>query len=175
MAGVAAPPAVAPSPSATPTLASAPEDANQKTDAGAKAFAEYYFETVLNEAYSLGKLDKLVEVSDPDCAICRATVGDIAFFTIDRQRAEGGKVSVSGIKVANTSEELTTIELTYAAEKLTYKNLGGETSYTVPARSGLGFFVQLEWVADLNSWRVAQIVDKATIEGKLSPSPSPTA
>lgn len=163
--GVAAPAGPDASASPTPTLAAASGDATKKTDEGAKAFAEYYFETVVNEARTQGRLDKLVEVSDANCVVCLATVGEIAYFTLARQAAQGGKVSVSGLKVTNSTAEVTTVELTYATEKLTYKNLDGSTAYSVKARDNVGFYVQMQWDPTIEGWKVRQIVDKKTIDG----------
>ncbi|MGQ0467447.1 MAG: DUF6318 family protein [Sporichthyaceae bacterium] len=163
--GVAAPAAPTASATPTPTLAAAPDSATKKSDEGAKAFAKYYFETVINEAYVQGKVDKLVEMSDPKCVVCRATVGDIAYFTIARQAAQGGKVSVSGLKIEQ-SGDLTTVKLTYAQEKLLYKNLDGSTAYSVDARSGQVLFVQLTWDAAANSWKARQIVDESIIKAQ---------
>lgn len=163
--GVAAPGAPAASSTPTPTLAAAPDTATKKSDDGAKAFAEYYFETVVNQAYTQGKVDKLVELSDPACVVCRATVGDIAYFTIARQAAQGGKVSVSGLKIENSSAEVTTVKLTYAQEKLLYKNLDGSTGFSVDARTGQVLYLQLIWDATANTWKARQIVDESILKG----------
>jgi len=163
--GVAAPAGPTASSTPTPTFAPAPGPATKKSDEGAKAFAEYYFETVINEAYTQGRVDKLVELSDPKCVVCRATVGDIAYFTIARQAAQGGKVAVSGLKVEQ-SGDLTTVKLTYGQEKLLYKNLDGSTAYSVDARSGQVLYVQLSWDAGANSWKARQIVDESIIKPK---------
>lgn len=163
--GVQAPSGPAASASPTATLAPAPSNATAKTDEGAKAFAKYYFETVVNEARVQGKLDKLVEVSDANCVVCLATVGEIAYFTLARQAAQGGTVSVSGLKVSNSSPEVTTVELTYQTQKLTYKNLDGSTAYSVPSRDGVVFYVQMQWDPTINGWKVRQIVDKKRLEG----------
>ncbi len=165
LAGVNAPAAPTASGTPTPTFAAVPDDAGKKSDAGAVKFAEYYFETVLNEAYTLGKVDRLVEFSGPNCVVCRATVGDIAYFTIARQAAQGGKVSVSGTKIENSSAEVTTVKLTYAADKLSYKNLDGSTAYSVPARSGQVLYVQMQWDAESTNWKVSQIVDESVVKG----------
>jgi hypothetical protein len=163
LSGVNAP--AGPSATPTPTFAAVPDDAGKKSDAGAVNFAEYYFETVLNEAYTMGKVDRLVEFSGPNCVVCRATVGDIAYFTIARQAAQGGKVSVSGVKIENSSAEVTTVKLSYSADKLSYKNLDGSTAYSVPARSGTNLFVQMQWDAESNNWKVSQIVDESVVKG----------
>jgi hypothetical protein len=165
LSGVEAPP---PGPTASstpePTLASAPDAATKKNDEGAKEFAEYFFETVVNEAQTQGKLEKLVEVSDPLCVACRATVGDIAYFTISRQRAEGGDLSVSKLKIANSTATLTTVELTLAKEKISYKNLDGSTSFSSGAATGEEFYVQLLWDATANSWKIREYFSKKLID-----------
>jgi hypothetical protein len=161
--GVDAPAAPTAAATPTPTLASAPEAATKKTDEGAKQFVKYYFETVINEATVQGKMDKLVEVSDPNCVVCRATVGDIAFFVLGRQRAEGGKVSVSDLKVAN-SGDLTTVEFKYSKTKLSYKNLDGSTSYSVPSVDPIAFYAQAQWDAATSSWKMRQITPKSAVE-----------
>lgn len=163
--GVAAPAAPTASSTPTPTLASAPDPATKKSDEGAKAFAEYYFETVVNQAYTQGKVDKLVLLSDPGCVVCRATVGDIAYFTIARQAAQGGKVSVGGLKIENSGAEVTTVKLTYAQEKLLYKNLDGSTGFSVPEHTGQVLYAQLVWDATASSWKMRQIVDEAVLKG----------
>lgn len=170
--GVAPPPAPTAASTPTPSLGAAPAGAAKKTDDGAKAFAEYYFETVVNEARTQGKLEQLVLASDVNCQVCVGTVGEIAYNTIARLRAEGGQVTVSGVKIETSTPELTTVELNYGQEKVTYKNPDGSTAYSVPSRTGVAYFVQLEWDASVSIWRVRQILDKKLVGTKATPSPS---
>jgi hypothetical protein len=149
----------------TPLQTPMPDAALQHTDAGAIAFVQFYFGTILNDAYAQGDVRRLVSVSDPNCVVCRATVGDIAFFAAQGDRAQGGRVSVTGLKVAESNTEVTSINLTYSADKLSELNQDGSTAYSVPARTGVEFIAQVQWNADTNSWRMTQILDKKLIKG----------
>jgi Family of unknown function (DUF6318) len=154
------------SPSPTPTAVQAPmpDAALKHTDDGAVAFVQFYFGTILNEAYAQGDVKRLVSVSDPNCVVCRATVGDIAFFAAQGDRAQGGRVTVTGVKVAESNSEVTSINLTYSAEKLSELNQDGSTAYSVVARSGIDFIAQVQWNADSNTWRMTQILDKKLVK-----------
>lgn len=154
-----------PSSTPTPVQAPMPDAALQHTDAGAVAFVQFYFGTILNDAYAQGDVRRLVSVSDPNCVVCRATVGDIAFFAAQGDRAQGGKVTISNVKVAESNSEVTSINLTYAADKLNELNQDGSTAYSVAARSGVEFIAQVQWDADKNSWRMTQILDKKLVKG----------
>jgi len=153
-------------PSSPPAFVPAPmpDAALKHTDDGAVAFVQFYFGTILNEAYARGDVKRLVSVSDPNCVVCRATVGDIAFFAAQGDTAQGGKVSVAGVKIAESNTEVTSINLTYSAEKLAELNQDGSTAYSVPARTGIEFIAQVQWDADKNSWRMTQILDKKLVK-----------
>lgn len=151
-------------PSPTAVQAPMPDAALQHTDAGAVAFVQFYFGTILNDAYAQGDVKRLVSVSDPNCVVCRATVGDIAFFAAQADRAQGGKVTVSKVTVAESNSEVTSINLTYAADKLNELNQDGSTAYSVAARAGVEFIAQVQWDADKNSWRMTQILDKKLVK-----------
>lgn len=152
-----------PSSSPAPVQAPIPDAALKHTDDGAIAFVQFYFGTILNDAYAQGDVKRLVSVSDPNCVVCRATVGDIAFFAAQGDRAQGGKVSISGVKIAESNSEVTSINLAYSAEKLAELNQDGSTAYSVAARTGIEFIAQVQWDAEKNSWRMTQILDKKLV------------
>lgn len=155
----------APSSAPTPVQAPMPDAALQHTDAGAVAFVQFYFNTILTDAYAQGDVKRLVSVSDPNCVVCRATVGDIAFFAAQNDKPQGGAVTATAVKVAESNSEVTSINLTYAAAKLAELNQDGSTAYSVNARSGIDFIAQVQWDADHNTWRMTQILDKKLVKG----------
>jgi hypothetical protein len=106
---------------------------------------------------------RLVSVSDPNCVVCRATVGDIAFFAAQNDKPQGGAVTVTAVKVAESNSEVTSINLTYSAAKLSELNQDGSTAYSVNPRSGVDFIAQVQWDADKGSWRMTQILDKKLV------------
>jgi hypothetical protein len=152
-----------PSASPAPVQVPMPDAALKHTDDGAIAFVNFYFGTILNDAYAQGDVKRLVSVSDPNCVVCRATVGDIAFFAAQGDKAQGGKVSISGVKVAESNTEVTSINLSYSAEKLNELNQDGSTAYSVAARTGIEFIAQVQWDANKSSWRMTQILDKKLV------------
>ena len=60
-----------PSSTPAPVVAPMPDAALKHTDDGALAFVQFYFGTILNEAYAQGDVKRLVSVSDPNCVVCR--------------------------------------------------------------------------------------------------------
>lgn len=148
-----------------------PDAATKNTDAGAEAFTKYYFESVLNNAYSTGNIATLIKYSDPQCIICRATVGDIASAWA-RGKSEGGQVTLSSLDVSKASN-LTNVELKLS--KTRYVELvDGKNVFSTPAQNALSFLVQLEWDSDDKSWQVREIVPPALRKGSgASPSPTP--
>jgi hypothetical protein len=175
----APPPPVATSlPSATPSapapalgaLIAPPTVATQRTDAGAVAFVSYYFETLLNNAYQSGNVSLIALVSDPNCVVCRATIGDVAYFAATGTHAAGGRVSVALVKVAHSAPELTTITMSYSVEKLTELNRDGSTAYDTAALTNQDIVVQVQWDAAANAWRMRQIIDKPLSAITAAPS-----
>jgi hypothetical protein len=159
-------PAVAtPSSSPTPVQTPLPDAATKHTDDGAVAFVQFYFGTILNDAYAQADVKRLVSVSDPNCVVCRATVGDIAFFAAQGDKAQGGKVTVSNVKVAESNSAVTSISLSYSTEKLNELNQDGSTAYSVAARSGVEFIAQVQWDVNKGAWRMTQILDKKLVSG----------
>jgi hypothetical protein len=152
-----------PSSTPTPTQTPLPDAAAKHTDDGAVAFVQFYFTTILNDAYQQADVKRLVSVSDPNCVVCRATVGDIAFFAAQGDRAQGGKVTVSNVKVAESNSAVTSINLTYSAEKLNELNQDGSTAYSVAARSGVEFIAQVQWNVNKGAWQMTQILDKKLV------------
>jgi hypothetical protein len=154
-----------PSASPSPVQAPMPDAATKHTDDGAIAFVTFYFNRILTDAYAQADVKRLVSVSDPNCVVCRATVGDIAFFAAQNDKPQGGAVTVTGVKVAESNSEVTSINLTYAAAKLAELNQDGSTAYSVAARTGVDFIAQVQWDAEKNSWRMTQILDKKLVNG----------
>jgi hypothetical protein len=143
-----------------------PKAAAAHTDDGAMAFAKYYFETLMNTAYQTGNVQPLAVASDANCVVCRSTVGDAAFFTVTGTRAQGGTVSVSGLKVIQSGDDLVSIMLAYSSEKLSEINIDGSTAYSTTAISNSPLEAQVLWNAATKGWRMRQIVNNP---------PSPTA
>jgi hypothetical protein len=152
-----------PSASPAPVQAPIPAAALKHTDDGAIAFVQFYFNTILTDAYAQADVKRLVSVSDPNCVVCRATVGDIAFFAAQNDKPQGGAVTVTAVKVAESNTEVTSINLTYSAAKLSELNQDGSTAYSVNPRSGVDFIAQVQWDADKGSWRMTQILDKKLV------------
>jgi len=159
--------AAAKTPSSTPTPVQTPlpDAATKHTDDGAVAFVQFYFGTILNDAYQQADVKRLVSVSDPNCVVCRATVGDIAFFAAQGDKAQGGKVTVSNVKVAESNSAVTSLNLTYSAEKLSELNQDGSTAYSVAARTGIEFIAQVQWNVNKGAWQMTQILDKKLVSG----------
>lgn len=169
-----------PAPSQVP-LAALPSSANDRTAAGAEAFAKYYFESVVNNAYSTGNLQGLVRYSHPECIVCRATVGDIA-TAWTRGRVDGGQVSVKEVSTSKFDENLTNVDLSYSTTRYVEKNPDGKTVFASPAKLGLNLLLQVQWDAGAKIWQVREIVNQALREGgkgtstaTSSPSSSATA
>jgi hypothetical protein len=156
-------PANTPSASPTPVQAPMPDAALKHTDDGAIAFVQFYFNTILTDAYAQADVKRLVSVSDPNCVVCRATVGDIAFFAAQNDKPQGGAVTVTAVKVAESNSEVTSINLTYSAAKLAELNQDGSTAYSVAPRSGVDFIAQVQWDVEKGSWRMTQILDKKLV------------
>ncbi|HEY3604888.1 MAG TPA: DUF6318 family protein [Sporichthyaceae bacterium] len=152
-----------PTASPTPVAAPMPDAALKHTDDGAVAFVQFYFNTILTDAYAQGDVKRLVSVSDPNCVVCRATVGDIAFFAAQNDKPQGGVVTVTAVKVAESNSNVTSLNLTYAAAKLAELNQDGSTAYSVAARTGIDFIAQVQWDVNKNSWRMTQILDKKLV------------
>jgi hypothetical protein len=149
-----------------------PDAATKNSDAGAEAFAKFYFESVINTAYSTGNFSSLVKYSDPKCIICRATVGDIATAWA-RGKVEGGQTSVSGVKATKASDTLTNVDLKYSKTRYVEVDGNGVNVFSTPAQTGLDIVMQLTWNAKEKTWQVREIVNQAA-RGKLTASPSPT-
>jgi hypothetical protein len=162
-------PKAAASSSPTPAVAPMPKDATAHTDDGAMAFVKYYFETLVNSAYQTGNVQPLALASDPNCAICRATIGDAAYFTVTGTRAQGGTVTVSSLKVISSGGDLTSITLSYSSAKLSEINVDGSTAYTAAAISDSPLEAQVQWNSSAKGWKMRQIVNNPT-----SPSATPT-
>lgn|GEM_PF-6342704 len=160
---------------AVPVLTPPPSAAFQHTDDGALAFVRAYFETLLNDAYRAGQVQELAIFSDPNCVVCRATIGDIAYFAATGTRAEGGTVSVSALKVAGSSPDLTTITLAYSAAKLSEINLDGSTAYSTPGTQNQSIYVQVQYDSQNKRWVMRQIINKPLQSPTASPSASATA
>lgn len=150
-----------------------PDAATKNTDAGAEAFAKYYFESVINGAYSSGNISAMVRYSDPKCIICRATVGDIA-TAWSRGKVEGGQTSVSSLKASKASDSLTNVNLKYSKTRYVEVDGSGNNVFSTPAQNGLDIIMQLTWNAKDKTWQVREIVNQASRGGKAaSPSPTP--
>jgi hypothetical protein len=165
-----APAALSASPTPTPTaVAQIPKAATAHTDDGAVAFVKYYFQSLVNAAYQTGNVQPLALASDPNCVICRATIGDAAYFTVTGTRAQGGNVAVSSLTVSSSGDNLVSIMLTYNSDKLSEINVDGSTAYTTPAVSDSPLEAQVLWNVPTKGWRMRQIVNNPT-----SPTATPT-
>ncbi|MGQ0624220.1 MAG: DUF6318 family protein [Sporichthyaceae bacterium] len=171
-------------PSAAP-LAKIPKPATERSEDGSKAFVRYYFESVVNYAYSTGDLRALVDYSHPECIVCRATVGDIATAYV-RGKVDGGQVDVSAIEAARATDELTNVSLTYNASRYTEVDSSGRRLFSSPAKDGIELIVQLTWSESAEQWRVREIANAdlfdepsadpsagATPSSSASPTPTP--
>jgi len=152
--------------------ATIPDAATKNTDAGAEAFAKFFFESVINGAYSTGNISSLVKYSDPKCIICRATVGDIATAWA-RGKVEGGQTSVSGVKATKASDTLTNVDLKYSKTRYVEVDGSGVNVFSTPAQTGLDIVMQLTWNAKDKTWQVREIVNQAARGKTASPSPTP--
>lgn len=162
-----------PTPSSAP-LVSLPADADDRTEAGAEAFAKYYFQSVVNNAYSTGNLTALVKYSHPECIVCRATVGDIA-SAWTRGRVDGGQVTVKEINTSTFEENLTNVDLSYSTTRYVEKDPAGKTVFSSPAKLDLQLLLQLQWNNSQKIWQIREIVNQALRGGaKASPSASPS-
>jgi hypothetical protein len=152
--------------------ATIPDAATKNTDAGAEAFAKFYFESVINGAYSTGNISAMVKYSDPKCIICRATVGDIATAWA-RGKVEGGQTSISGVKATKASDSLTNVDLKYSKTRYVEVDGAGNNVFSTPAQSGLDIIMQLTWNAKEKTWQVREIVNQAARAKAASASPTP--
>src|SRR5690606_16998570 len=110
---------------------------------GAEAFAKYYFEEVLNKAYSTGNISTLIKYTHPQCIICRATVGDIATAWA-RGKSDGGQVTVSSVEASKASN-VTNVELKLTKTRYVELDRDGKNVFSTPAQNNLSFLVQLQW------------------------------
>lgn len=140
-----------------------PAAATERSEAGGVAFVTYYFETLVNEANSTGEFEPLVTASHPQCVVCRATVGDVAAAYV-RGSIDGGQVSVDDVTAAGDSEAVNNVRLKYSTEVSRVLDADGDELYTVPARNGVDFFVQVQWDADSSGWRMRQIVNQRLLD-----------
>ncbi|MGQ0631132.1 MAG: DUF6318 family protein [Sporichthyaceae bacterium] len=171
-------------PVSAPPLAKLPDAATERTEPGSRAFARYYFESVVNYAYSTGDLTALVEYSDPECIVCRATVGDIASAYV-RGKVDGGQVNVGSVEAAEATDELTNVSLKYSATRYTEVDETGRRLFSSPAKDEIELIVQLTWSESAESWRVREIANAdlfddpddgpdPTVSGTSTPSPDPS-
>src|SRR5262249_26345330 len=138
-----------------------PDAATKNTTAGAEAFAKYYFETVVNGAYSTGNISTLVKYSSPQCIVCRATVGDIA-TAWSRGKVQGGEVTTGAIKAeSGGNATLTNVDLKYTTTRYVEVDGSGKQVFASPAKNDLDVLLQLTWSNDLKSWTVREIVNQA--------------
>lgn len=149
-----------------------PAAATERTEAGAEAFVEYYFGTLVNETYSSGDVEALVQYSHPQCITCRATVGDIA-TAFSRGQIEGGQVSVRGTEATEATEDLTNVELTYTRTRYVEVDADGDNVFSSPANTGRDLLVQVQYSEGMDSWRVREIVPQDQVADP-TPSPEPT-
>ncbi|WP_019874920.1 DUF6318 family protein [Sporichthya polymorpha] len=153
-------------------VATIPDAATKNTDAGAEAFAKYYFEEVLNKAYSSGNISTLIKYTHPQCIICRATVGDISTAWA-RGKSDGGQVTVSSVD-ASKAQNVTNVELKLAKTRYVELDRDGKNVFSTPAQNNLSFLVQLQWSNAEKSWVVREIVPPALRKGgSASPTPTP--
>lgn len=152
--------------------ATIPDVATKNTDPGAEAFARYYFEEVLNKAFSSGNIATLIKYSSPQCIICRATVGDIASAWA-RGKGEGGQFTLSSVD-AKKGGDITNVELKLSKTRYVEVDRDGKNVFSTPAQNNLSFLVQLQWDADEKIWLVREIVPPALRKGaNASPTPTP--
>lgn len=155
--------------------ATIPDAATKNTDAGAEAFAKYYFESVINGAYTTGTISSLIKYSHPLCIVCRATVGDISSAWA-RGKVDGGQTSVTIGDATKANENLTNVELKYSKTRYVELDGSGKNVFSSPAQNGLDIVLQLQWNSDQKIWQVREIVNQALRGGKgagASPSPTP--
>jgi hypothetical protein len=157
--------------SAAPSAPTAPAAAGAHTDDGAIAFVKYYFETLINSAYTTGNVQPLALATDANCVVCRATIGDAAYFTVTGDRAQGGKVSVSSVKVVGSDSDQTTVSLSYSKDKLSEINPDGSTAFSTDAANGVSIRAQVKWDSGAKMWRMAQILNNAAEEPTSTPTP----
>jgi hypothetical protein len=186
-AGTPAQPSSAPSPSSTssggpsssptPTAAVAapPSAAKSHSADGAIAFTKYYFETLVNSAFSTGNVQPLALASDPNCTVCRATIGDAAYFTVTGTRGTGGTVSVSSLRVMSSANSLTSILLSYTSTKLSEVNTDGSTAFTAPGVTNAEVEVQVTWDSSTKAWRMREIVNNPSAPPPSSSTSSPSS
>ncbi|HUR73044.1 MAG TPA: DUF6318 family protein [Sporichthya sp.] len=149
--------------------ATIPDAATKLTDAGAEAFAKYYFESVLNGAYSTGNISALVKYSHPLCIVCRATVGDIATAWA-RGKVDGGQVTVTGLDATKANDNLYNVKFKYSKTRYVEVDSSGKNVFSTPAQSNLDITLQLQWDADQKMWQAREIVTR-----QLQGSPGATA
>lgn len=153
--------------------ATIPDGATKLTDDGAQAFAKYYFESVLNNAYSTGNIASLIKYSHPQCIVCRATVGDIASAWA-RGKVDGGQVTISEVKATKANDNLYNVEFKYSKTRYVEVDGSGKTLFSSPAQNGLDILLQLQWSPDAKQWQAREIVNQALRGGGKGAAATPT-
>jgi len=152
-----APTSASPSPTATSadpaTPPPLPAAAKKQTVAGAKAFAEYYWEMV-NYAQASGEVDPLVALASPTCEGCRGGTDGLRRFFDAGGKVVGGVYSTSNVSaklVHAGSQPYWQVEMTLAHQKQ-FSDLPGTDKDDHSPASTHGEQMTLGWLN--NKWHV---------------------
>lgn len=138
----------------SPTAAEAPElpPETEGVDAdAATAFARYYLETVVNDAYRTGDVSAMAALSDAGCEGCNNLIGQIRGYKERQQLLEGGDLVV--LEAAAPADEPgdTVVDMLVRQESARLIAADGSVVDEVPATEpGIA---QLRAVSAAGSWK----------------------
>ena len=139
-----------PSPVALPV----PSEAAAETPQGAAAFAEYFFEVVVNEAYASRDSSRVVELSAASCNSCQNIIDDVerlaaSELTIDGRRF---KIAFAEAPPANPDGSIF-VDFRFSSDPYVERNEAGDLVRQEPAQIDQDAQVKLvrrgsTWVVD---------------------------
>lgn len=151
-AGPTLPPVTAtPSPTAPETPELPPETEGDDADA-ATAFARYYLETVVNDAYRTGDVTVMEALSDAECGGCNNALGQIAGFAERGELREGGSFTVVDAAAPADEPGDTVVELLVKEEASRLVGADGAVVDEQPAGSPV--VAQLRVLRESSGWKV---------------------
>jgi hypothetical protein len=122
------------SPSSSPSSAQAvPQAAQEQSPQGARAFTEYYFAAVVNDAYVTGNTARIDALSDPACGSCANIVADVKRLTDAGSKVSGKRFNLQFIEAAPPDPDgSVVVDFRFSSDKYVEVDAAGSTLRTEP-------------------------------------------
>lgn len=149
-----------PSPAATSgveAIPSPPAEAAAGTPQGASAFAEYFFNVVVNDAYHARDPSKVTAFSDAACGSCQNIVADIQALREAGLRVSGKrfKVQFAAAAAPDTDGGGVVVDFRFSSDEYVATNSSGESVRSEPAQ--IDQDAQVKLLRRSSSWVVVAI------------------